>query len=56
MIRHLIPRVSIGGWGGASLTEPEGRTEQADGYALCIQWLGVLIEIGAGRVTKVKWR
>lgn len=51
MIRHLIPRASFGRWGGAALTcdgSPQG--DEADGWCLCVQWLGLLIEIGAGRV------
>jgi len=52
MIRHLLPRFDWSGWGGASLTDPSGRTEWIDGWCLCIQWLGLMIEIGAGRVSK----
>ncbi len=50
MIRHLIPRVEAGPWGGGTLSDPSGRTEEAAGFCLCVQWLGILIEIGAGRV------
>jgi hypothetical protein len=52
MIRHLIPRFSAGRWSGGTLTEPSSRTEQAEGFCLCIQWLGALIEIGIGRVSR----
>ena len=51
MIRHLIPRLSYGRWGGGALTDdgsPHG--DEAHGRALCIQWLGVLVEIGVGIV------
>ncbi|SNS53861.1 hypothetical protein SAMN06295912_108146 [Sphingomonas laterariae] len=51
MIRHLIPRIDVGPWGGATLTDPASRTEEAVGLCLCIQWFGILIEIGLGRVS-----
>ncbi|MDX3885564.1 MAG: hypothetical protein QHC65_14175 [Sphingomonas sp.] len=52
MIRHLIPRIDASRWGGATLTDPPGRDEEAVGYCLCIQWLGLMIEIGLGRVAR----
>lgn len=51
MIRHLIPRLDWGRWSGAALTndgKPDG--DEVQGGCLCFQWLGVLIEIGIGRV------
>lgn len=53
-LRDLRPRVDAGGWGGATLTDPCGRDEQADGGCICIQWLGLLLEIGIGRVTRLE--
>jgi hypothetical protein len=50
----LIPRFDFGRWGGATLTNPTGRNEQADGFCLCIQWLGLMVEIGAGRVSRIR--
>lgn len=49
-MNRLLPRFDYGRWGGATLTDPEGRDETANGRALCVQWLGILIEIGIGRV------
>ena len=52
MIRHLIPRISVGNWSGAALTDdgtPHG--DDVRGAAFAFQWLGILIEIGLGRVT-----
>ena len=50
MIRRLFPYFSAGHWGGASLTDPVGRDEDVKGWHLTVQWLGILVEIGAGRV------
>lgn len=63
MWRHLIPRFEAGGWAGAALTSrpacpkhdvtPPWRTtvrDDVEGGIFCIQWLGVMIEIGMGRV------
>jgi hypothetical protein len=52
MIRALLPRFSAGRWGGGTLTDPSGRNEQADGFCLCVQWLGLIVEIGIGRVSR----
>lgn len=51
MIRHLIPRFDWGRWSGAALTnngKPDG--DEVQGGCIVIQWLGLLIEIGAGAV------
>lgn len=51
MIRHLIPHIDCGRWGGAALTN-DGRWggDDVQGFCIVIQWLGLLIEIGGGRV------
>lgn len=51
MIRHLIPHIDCGRWGGAALTDDGTmRGDDVQGFCLVIQWLGLLIEIGGGRV------
>lgn len=57
MIRHLRPRIDAGRWGGAALThngKPDG--DDVRGFVLCVQWLGLLIEIGGGRVRSPRAR
>lgn len=51
MIRHLIPHFDAGHWGGAALTDDGSPTgDDARGFCICGQWLGVIIELGIGRV------
>ena len=57
MIRHLIPRIEFGTWAGSGLTlDPEDTTscphDDVAGHCLVIQWLGLIIEVAVGRVTK----
>lgn len=60
MTRHLIPRIDIGRWGGGALTvDPvDGLQDDIAGACIVIQWLGLLIEIGIGRVRnpRAPWR
>lgn len=52
MTRHLIPRVSIGRWGGAALTDDGTRHgDTVTGYSLAFQWLGLMVELCLARVT-----
>jgi hypothetical protein len=59
MRRHLIPRVQWGGWSGDALTKipahqrwhPECQHDGIRGGILTIQWLGLMIEIAAGKVS-----
>lgn len=52
-LRHLVPRIDAGRWGGAALTrDARGHPDDVRGAVVCIQWLGLLIEIGAGRVRR----
>ena len=44
MIRHLVPRISYGGWSALGADERDEFT----GRYVCIQWLGVLVEVGIG--------
>ncbi|MDR6847146.1 hypothetical protein J2Y57_000331 [Sphingomonas sp. BE137] len=51
MMRHLIPLIEYGSWSGAALSDdgsPQG--DEVRGWSVCIQWLGLLIEIGIGAV------
>lgn len=51
MLRHLIPRVSAGSWGGSALTDDGSfKGDEVRGFAFAFQWLGLMIEIGGGRV------
>ncbi len=51
MIRHLIPRISAGRWSGGALTDDGSPTgDEVRGGIVAIQWLGLMVEIGAGRV------
>lgn len=52
MIRHLIPRFQLFGWCGAALSRDpdDGEYQEAQGVMLCVQWLGVMVEFGMGRV------
>ena len=56
LVRHLIPRIQASRWSGAALTrDPDPALawephDDADGYCVCVQWLGLIIEIAAGRV------
>lgn len=51
MIRHLIPRVSAGRWSGGALSDDGSPTgDEVRGIIVAIQWLGLMVEIGAGRV------
>jgi hypothetical protein len=59
MRRHLIPRFECGGWRGDGLTvipralrwHPECRHDEVKGGILAIQWLGLMIEVGIGKVS-----
>ncbi|HWL48004.1 MAG TPA: hypothetical protein VNQ31_09850 [Sphingomonadaceae bacterium] len=51
-MRGLLPRISYARWGGGSLTDPEGRREDVRGGSFAIQWLGLLVEINGGRVSR----
>ena len=53
MIRHLIPHFDCGQWGGGTLTDPSARDEEAVGFCIVVQWLGLIVEIGFGRVSRV---
>jgi len=50
-MRHLIPHIEYGHWHGSALTN-DGRPhgDEVRGCILCVQWLGILIEIGIGAV------
>ena len=51
MIRHLIPRVSAGRWSGGALTDDGTPTgDEVRGGIFAIQWLCLMVEIGAGRI------
>ncbi len=53
--RHLRPRLEHGSWAGGALPDngdPHG--DEADGYCVVFQWLGLIIEIGAGRVRSTR--
>lgn len=60
MRRHLIPHAQWGGWRGDGLTlrpifmrwHPECRHDEVKGGILTIQWLGVIVELAIGRVTR----
>jgi hypothetical protein len=59
MRRHLIPRFEWGGWSGDALTKipaherwhHECQHDGIRGGILTIQWLGLMIEIAAGKVS-----
>ena len=47
MIRHLIPHIEGGPWGGAALTNNGSPTgDEARGRCIAFQWFGLMIEIG----------
>ncbi len=51
IIRHLIPRIETGPWGGAAITNdgsPKG--DEANGCSVAVQWLGIMWEFGIGTV------
>lgn len=50
MRRHFKPRAEGGRWHGAALTRDSRGPDDVEGWVFCIQWFGILIEIGAGRV------
>lgn len=50
MLRHLIPRFEVGYWSGGALTWSDDQQDDTRGFSIVIQWLGLLVEIGAGRV------
>jgi hypothetical protein len=51
MIRHIIPRVQFGRYGGSALTDDGSpRGDELRGFGLCFQWFGLLIEICVGAV------
>jgi hypothetical protein len=50
MIRHLIPRFEWGGWCGDGPADRNNNRDATRGGCFCVQWLGLIVEIGAGRV------
>lgn len=50
MLRRFLPSFEVSLWGGATITDPASDREEVRGGCLCIQWLGLMIEIGIGRV------
>lgn len=50
MIRRLFPYIDAGRWSGGTLSDTEGLAEAVEGWCICFQWFGFMIEIGAGRV------
>jgi len=50
---RLLPRIDASGWGGATLTDPAARDEEARGHCFAIQWLGLIVEIGVGRIHRL---
>ena len=50
MLRHLLPRAEWGGWGGDGPADRAGYRDDVGGGCICIQWLGLVLEIGVGRV------
>lgn len=49
---RLIPRVEFGHWTGGALSDdgsPHG--DSVHGMIFAIQWFGLMIEIGTGRVS-----
>lgn len=50
MLRHLTPRIDFGRWGGGALSWSGDQQDDVQGFCICIQWLGLMIEIGMGRV------
>ena len=53
-MRRLFPYLSAGRWSGATLSAPTSRHEDVQGGCFCVQWLGFMIEIGAGRVKRTR--
>ena len=56
MGRHHIPRFDGGRWSGSALTKDPAlprpcQHDEVNGFCFCIQWLGLMIEIGTGRVS-----
>ena len=50
-IKHVVPRFECGRWGGAAITcdgSPQG--DEVGGWCIAVQWLGLMIEIGFGRL------
>lgn len=54
MIRRLFPLIEWGRWDGSTLSDPSGCDEQVEGWSFVFQWLGLLVEIGAGRVERTR--
>ncbi|NIJ34310.1 hypothetical protein [Sphingomonas oligoaromativorans] len=46
ILHHLIPRFERGRWGGPGVDE----ADEFDGFHITIQWLGLIAEIGLGRI------
>lgn len=46
----LIPRISVGPWGGGSLSDPEAVYNEVVGTSIALEWLGLFLEICVGRV------
>ena len=49
--RRLLPRAEWGGWGGDGPAHHDGSRDEAKGCYLCIQWFGLIVEIGIGRAS-----
>lgn len=46
----LIPRISVGPWGGGSLSDPEAVFNEVAGTSVAFEWFGLFLEICIGRV------
>lgn len=46
----LLPRISVGPWGGGSLSDPEAIYNEVRGTSIAIEWLGLFLEVCIGRV------
>jgi hypothetical protein len=46
----LLPRISVGPWGGGSLSDPEAIYNEVQGTSIAIEWLGLFLEVCIGRV------
>ena len=50
MIRLMIPHISVGPWGGGSLSDPEVIYNEVVGWSIAVEWLGLFFELCTGRV------
>ncbi|WP_333883789.1 hypothetical protein [Sphingobium yanoikuyae] len=46
----FIPRISVGPWGGGSLSDPEAVYNEVVGTSIALEWLGLFLEVCVGRV------